>query len=116
MAGNDIVLRFSRRYSMGHRLVSDAAPKCRVPHGHDELVTVDIASATNAALDPATNMLVEFDVAKGRWFEWIDSALDHSFHIGDNDPLIGYFSSNEPDLTPRLLVTPGDPTTEVRAA
>ena len=116
MPEHDLKLRFSRRYSMGHRLVSGVAPKCRIPHGHDEVVTVDIASANDAALDPETNMLVEFEVAKGRWFEWIDSAVDHSFHIGDNDPLIGYFRDNEPELTARLLVTPGDPTTEVRAA
>ncbi len=112
----DIVLRFSRRYSMGHRLTSGAAPNCRVPHGHDEVVTVDIASASNAGLDPETHMLVEFEQAKGRWFEWIDGAVDHSFHIGDGDPLVRYFRDREPALVGRLLVTPGDPTTELRAA
>ncbi len=112
----DIILRFSRRYAMAHRLTSGAAPNCRVPHGHDEVVTVDIASTTGAGLDPETNMLVEFEKAKGRWFEWIDSAVDHSFHLGDADPLIEYFRQNEPELLPKLLVTPGDPTTEIRAA
>jgi 6-pyruvoyltetrahydropterin/6-carboxytetrahydropterin synthase len=113
---HDIVLRFSRRYAMGHRLISGAAPNCRVPHGHDEVVTVDIASASNASLDPDTNMLVEFEYAKGSWFEWIDSRVDHSFHISDQDPLIDFFRSNEPEMLTRLLVTPGDPTTELRAA
>lgn len=112
----DIVLRFSRRYAMAHRLTSGAAPNCRVPHGHDEVVTIDITSASGAGLDPDTNMLVEFEHAKGRWFEWIDGAVDHSFHLGDRDPLIGYFKESEPELLPKLLITPGDPTTEIRAA
>ncbi|MFP6874795.1 MAG: 6-carboxytetrahydropterin synthase [Verrucomicrobiales bacterium] len=113
---HDIILRFSRRYSMAHRLTSGAAPNCCVPHGHDEIVTVDITRASCSELDPATNMLVEFDQAKGRWFEWIDHCVDHTFHIGDNDPLISYFREHEPALIPKLLITPGDPTTELRAA
>ncbi len=109
-------LRFSRRYSMGHRLVSGAAPNCRVPHGHDEVVTVDIEHRTNEGLDPETNMLAEFDRVKRRWFRWLDGQVDHSFHVSDRDPLLGYFQEHEKDLLPRLLVTPGDPTTEIRAA
>ncbi|MEM9479870.1 MAG: 6-carboxytetrahydropterin synthase [Verrucomicrobiota bacterium] len=109
-------LRFSRRYAMAHRLTSGAAPNCSIPHGHDEVVTVEIASDSNAALDPATNMLAEFGSVKGRWFEWIDKAVDHSFHLADTDPLIGFFRENEPHQLARLLITPGDPTTEIRAA
>lgn len=101
---------------MGHRLISGAAPNCRVPHGHDEVVTVDIASANNDGLDPETNMLVEFEQAKGRWFEWIDDSVDHSFHVSDADPLIAFFTDKEPELLPKFLITPGDPTTELRAA
>ena len=115
-ASHGFTLRFSRRYSMAHRLTSGAAPNCAIPHGHDEVVTVDIVENTNAGLDPETNMLVEFEQVKRRWFEWIDSAVDHSFHLGDRDPLIAYFQENEPALVARLLVTPGDPTTELRAA
>ena len=109
-------LRFSRRYSMAHRLMSGAAPNCGIPHGHDEVVTADIVEDANRGLDPETNMLVEFDQVKRRWFKWIDGAVDHSFQIGDEDPLIAYFQNNEPLLVARLLVTPGDPTTEMRAA
>lgn len=101
---------------MAHRLTSGAAPNCRVPHGHDEIVTADITRASCSELNPATNMLVEFDDAKGRWFEWIDHCVDHTFHIGDNDPLISYFREHEPAILPKLLITPGDPTTELRAA
>ncbi|MBL9150872.1 MAG: 6-carboxytetrahydropterin synthase [Verrucomicrobiales bacterium] len=114
--GFGFTLRFSRRYSMAHRLISGVAPNCRVPHGHDEVVTVDIVENSNAGLDEKTNMLVEFEQVKGRWFKWIDKAVDHSFHLGDGDPLVAYFRENEPDMLPRLLITPGDPTTEIRAA
>ena len=61
-------------------------------------------------------MLAEFDRVKRRWFQWIDQVVDHSFHISDGDPLLGFFRENEPELLARLLVTPGDPTTEIRAA
>lgn len=111
----DFTLRFSRRYSMAHRLTSGAAPNCSVPHGHDEVVTVEVASDSNATLNPATNMLVEFDAVKRRWFEWIDRAVDHSFHLNEGDPLVDYFREREPELLPRLLLTVGDPTTEIRA-
>ena len=112
----DFRLRFSRRYSMGHRLTSGAAPNCKVPHGHDEIVTVDIVHVSNGSLDPETNMLAEFDRVKRRWFRWLDAVVDHSFHISDGDKLLGFFREHEPELLPRLLVTPGDPTTEIRAA
>lgn len=113
---HDFTLRFSRRYSMGHRLISDAAPNCRVPHGHDEVVTVELVKEGNGGLDPRTNMLVEFDQAKRRWFDWIDGEVDHSFHLNEGDPLVGFFREREPHLLGRLLLTPGDPTTEIRAA
>ena len=101
---------------MAHRLTSGVAPNCAIPHGHDEVVTVNIVEKADQGLDAETNMLVEFDVVKRRWFEWIDSAVDHSFHLGEGDPLITYFRENEPGLLTRLLITPGDPTTEIRAA
>ncbi len=114
--GYGFALEFNRRYSMAHRLNSGIAPNCQVPHGHDEVVTVELAEKSNAGLDPETNMLVEFSRIKGRWFQWIDKSVDHSFHLGHKDPLITYFKENEAHLIPKLLVTPGDPTTELRAA
>ena len=101
---------------MAHRLNSGVAPNCSVPHGHDEVVTVDIGARESGGLDPETNMLVEFDQVKRRWFEWIDKAVDHSFHLAETDPLVGYFRENEPHLLSRLLITPGDPTTEIKTA
>ncbi len=114
--GFGFALEFNRRYSMAHRLNSGVAPNCQVPHGHDEVVTVELAESSNAGLDPETQMLVEFSRIKGRWFQWIDKSVDHSFHLGEEDPLISYFQENESHLVSKLLVTPGDPTTELRAA
>ena len=98
---------------MGHRLISGAAPNCKIPHGHDEVVTVEIASNKNRKLDTDTNMLVEFEEAKGLWFDWIDESVDHSFHVSSKDPIFEYFKENEPDLLSLLLIIPGDPTTEI---
>ena len=113
---SDFTLQFERRYSMAHRLLSGAAPRCSVPHGHNEVVTVDIVANNERPLDSDTNMLAEFSVVKKRWFHWIDEMVDHSFQIADTDPLIGYFREHEPKTLLRCLITPGDPTTEMRAA
>tara|TARA_R110002096_G_scaffold114770_1_gene248775 strand:- start:18821 stop:19366 length:546 start_codon:yes stop_codon:yes gene_type:complete len=111
---HSFVLKFDRRYSMAHRLNSGVAPNCQIPHGHDEVVSVEVAGSRD--LDPDTNMLAEFSQVKGRWFDWVDRGVDHSFHLGESDPLIAYFQENEPHLLRKILVTPGDPTTEIRAA
>ena len=113
---SDFTLQFERRYSMAHRLLSGAAPRCSVPHGHNEVVVVDIVADNERPLDTDTNMLAEFGAVKKRWFNWIDKHVDHSFQISDTDPLIDYFREHEPERLPRLLITPGDPTTEIRAA
>ena len=68
------------------------------------------------AWDAVPESLAEFDRVKRRWFRWIDGAVDHSFHLSHTDPLIEFFREREPELLSRLLVTPGDPTTEIRAA
>ena len=109
-------LQFERRYSMAHRLLSGAAPRCSVPHGHNEVVVVEIVASDERTLNPSTNMLAEFSVVKKRWFQWIDKTVDHSFHIADSDPLIAYFRDHEPETLARCLITPGDPTTEILAA
>ena len=49
----------------------------------------------------------------------LESALcgiANTFHVSSKDPIIEYFKENEPDLLSRLLITPGDPTTEIRSA
>ena len=101
---------------MAHRLLSGAAPRCSVPHGHNELVVVDIVASEERPFDKSTNMLAEFGAVKKRWFHWIDKQVDHSFQIADSDPLIEFFREHEPERMERLLITPGDPTTEIRTA
>ena len=109
-------LVFTRRYSMAHRLMADARSKCAVPHGHNELVTVKLQAIAARRLDGVANMVEPFEIAKGCWNRWIDEEVDHALQLSDRDPLIGYFREHEPDRLARLLVTPGDPTTEMLAA
>ena len=108
-------LEFSRRYAMAHRLLSEASPKCVTPHGHNETVTVRLASAAQFRFGGA-NMEAPFEAAKGRWKEWIDTHVDHAFQLNAADPLIGFFRDNEPARLARLMVFDGDPTTEALAA
>ena len=108
-------LEFTRRYAMAHRLLSDASPKCVTPHGHNETVTVRLASAARFRFGGA-NMGTPFEAAKGRWKQWIDGHVDHAFQLNAADPLIGFFRANEPARLPRLMVFDGDPTTEALAA
>ncbi|MFC7047702.1 6-pyruvoyl trahydropterin synthase family protein [Emcibacter nanhaiensis] len=107
---------FTRRYSMSHRLYSLKDSRCFVPHGHNEFVKVYLSRPENDALDGDTNMMAPFDTLKKTWHQWVDNHLDHSLHLSDKDPLIGFFRDNEPENLAHLLVTPGDPTTEALAA
>jgi len=113
-------LVFSRRYAMAHRLLADASnveggDKCATPHGHNETVTVTLHAINPTAFDGARNMVERFETAKSTWHRWIDDQVDHAFQLGAGDPLLGFFREHEPERLPRLLVTFGDPTTEVLA-
>lgn len=107
-------LTFSRRYAMAHRLLS-GSDKCAVPHGHNEIVTVRLQATAPARLDGIANMVEPFERAKGMWHRWIDDAVDHALQLSQTDPLIGWFEAREPHRLGRLLLTPGDPTTEILA-
>ncbi|WP_336945883.1 6-carboxytetrahydropterin synthase [Asaia sp. HN010] len=109
-------LSFTRRFSMGHRLITGSSERCAIPHGHNEFVTVTLQAREPARLDGARNMVVPFAEAKARWHDFIDTRLDHAFQISSSDPLLGWFLANEPARVDRLVVTPGDPTTELMAA
>ena len=109
-------LVFNRRFAMAHRLISGLSEKCAVPHGHNEVVTVTLRAVSPAPLDGGANMVVPFERAKATWHRWIDDRVDHSLHLSAKDPLLEWFAAREPHRLPRILVTPGDPTTEVVAA
>lgn len=108
-------LEFTRRYAMAHRLLATASEKCRIPHGHNEYVT--------ARLDPIapfrfseSNSAAPFETVKRRWRAWIDESVDHTLHLAEADPLIGYFRQHEPAQLGQIMTFPGDPTTEALAA
>lgn len=108
-------LVFTRRYSMGHRL-RRSGPKCAVPHGHNSYVKVTLAGDKPTPIDGGRNDVAPFGFAKARWHAWIDNHVDHALHLDESDPLLAFFRENEPELCARLLVVPGDPTTEMLAA
>jgi len=107
-----MIFKFTRRYCMAHRLIQGgASSKCGIVHGHNELVIVECRPT--AEFKPGPNMSMDFGDAKSVWHDWIDNAVDHSFQLGDEDPLLPWFIENEPHRLPRIMVTPGDPTTEM---
>ena len=107
-------LEFTRRFAMAHRLLADPSSKCAVPHGHNEFVTVTLA--TDARPDwGGANMAAPFERLKTRWPGWIDGAVDHALQLDRDDPLVGFFRAHEPERLPRLMLFEGDPTTEAAA-
>lgn len=108
-----LALRFRRRFSMAHRLPSGPAKKCASPHGHDEYVSVELVAARPERLDGQGNMVVEFGRAKSRWHRFVDERLDHALQLSASDPLLAIAREH---FDWRLVVTPGDPTTELMAA
>jgi 6-pyruvoyltetrahydropterin/6-carboxytetrahydropterin synthase len=108
-------LVFSRRFAMAHRLIAGASEKCAVPHGHNEIVTVTLTARRPEPLDGHANMVLPFERAKATWHRWIDGYVDHALQLSGADPLIEWFAQHEPQRLDRILVTPGDPTTEALA-
>jgi 6-pyruvoyltetrahydropterin/6-carboxytetrahydropterin synthase len=108
-------LVFSRRYSMAHRFIAGNSEKCAVPHGHNEIVTVHLKAVDPSPLDGVNNMVEPFERAKARWHRWVDDYVDHALQLSEADPLLEWFVRHEPHRVSRILVTPGDPTTEALA-
>jgi 6-pyruvoyltetrahydropterin/6-carboxytetrahydropterin synthase len=108
-------LEFTRRYAMAHRLLTTKSPKCAIPHGHNEFVTVRLEPPAPFKFSD-TNSAAPFEQVKRRWHAWIDEHVDHALHLGESDPLIGYFRDNEPALLKQIMTFQGDPTTEALAA
>lgn len=108
-------LVFTRRYSMAHRLIAGLSEKCATPHGHNEFVTVRLQATEPSRMDGDTNMVEPFERAKAQWHRWIDNHVDHAFQLSDADPLLDWFRQHEPARQSRIMITPGDPTTEMLA-
>jgi len=107
-------IRFTRRFSMAHRLITDAASKCAVPHGHNEFVHVTLRADRDITFGGA-NYVASFEQLKGRWHRFIDDAVDHAFQLNRTDPLVEWFRAHEPQRLPRLMLFDGDPTSEALA-
>ena len=102
---------------MAHRLISGASVKCSVPHGHNEFIRVFLQSSSSAfRLDGKENMVMLFEDIKRQWHFFIDNHVDHAFQMNESDPLLKFFEKEEPAKLSRLLLTPGDPTTEMLCA
>ncbi|MGE0741589.1 MAG: 6-pyruvoyl tetrahydropterin synthase family protein [Hyphomonadaceae bacterium] len=108
-------LEFTRRYAMAHRLLATDSPKCGIPHGHNEFVTVRLDPTQRFAFS-AKNSAAPFELVKRRWHQWIDDHVDHCLHLGEDDPLIGFFAAHEPERLAQIMTFQGDPTTEALAA
>src|SRR5690606_27191851 len=81
-----------------------------------EFVIARLAAVRPGRLDGEANMVEPFAQAKGLWHRWIDDHVDHALQLSETDPLLAYFRTHEPATAARVLVCPGDPTTEVLAA
>lgn len=108
-------LIFTRRFAMAHRLIHGSSEICATPHGHNEEVKVYLKSHNIKPLDGQMNVVVPFERAKTTWHRFIDQSVDHAFQLAENDPLVDWFKQYEPARLPKLLITPGDPTTELLA-
>lgn len=115
MPAGTLNLVFKRRFAMGHRLIAAGSETCALPHGHNEIVTVRLRPAHPARLDGEANMVMSFARAKATWHRWIDDHVDHALQLSKTDPLLEWFLACEPTRARRIVVTPGDPTTEIMA-
>ena len=108
-------LEFTRRYAMAHRLLATKSPRCAIPHGHNEFVTVRLEPFAPFRFGDA-NSVAPFEDVKRRWHQWIDEHVDHTLHLDESDPLIAYFREHEPQRLTQIMTFQGDPTTEALAA
>jgi 6-pyruvoyltetrahydropterin/6-carboxytetrahydropterin synthase len=108
-------LEFTRRYAMAHRLLATKSPKCAIPHGHNEFVTVRLDPLKSFSFS-AANSAAPFEEVKRRWHGWIDEHVDHTLHLAETDPLLTYFRDHEPARLTQVMTFQGDPTTEALAA
>lgn len=72
-------------FCYGHRLMHYEG-KCRVPHGHNGKVAIDLASDTLDAL----GMVLDFTEIKRVVQRWIDDTLDHRMLLRRDDPLAAW--------------------------
>lgn len=108
-------IEISRKWEGSHRLISgvNKGTLCSLPHGHTWKVTAFFEAIAPFNLDGHSNVLILFSDLKKRWHHWIDNHIDHSIFLNSTDPLISFLQKENPQS--RIVVTPGDPTTEMIA-
>lgn len=103
-------IQIRHNFETAHRLHGAGSPvKCMSIHGHSWWVTVTIEGSE---LD-ATGMLVEFGAFKRVWRDYLDTNVDHSLVLHEDDPMGAAVRGVYPES--RLLLLPESPTTEVIA-
>lgn len=100
-------LEIEHNAEAAHRFfLTECSPKCHSIHGHSWQVILTLrAEKLNQQ-----GMVVEFGELKAAWRSWLDTYLDHSLMLHQNDPMVQAVLSVNPQS--RLFLTPEDPTTE----
>lgn len=102
-------LKFRYRFEAAHRFVNSASVQCMTPHGHTWHATLHLEAKRNE-LDE-NDMVAEFSQLKSYWKKLITEVFDHSYMCNEEDALIPVLKTTHSEC--RLLVFPGDPTTEL---
>jgi 6-pyruvoyltetrahydropterin/6-carboxytetrahydropterin synthase len=77
------------QFCYGHRLMQYQG-KCRVPHGHNAKVAIDLEAETLDSL----GMVIDFTNIKRVLQGWIDANLDHRMLLRQDDPLAKWLQDN----------------------
>ena len=93
-------------FCYGHRLM-DYEGKCRVPHGHNGVVEIELQAE---ALD-RRGMVYDFGEIKDAVKAWLDRELDHRMLLRDDDPLAAVLK----DMGEPCLLMKENPTAEAIA-
>jgi 6-pyruvoyltetrahydropterin/6-carboxytetrahydropterin synthase len=93
-------------FCYGHRLM-DYEGKCRVPHGHNGVVEIELQAE---ALD-RRGMVYDFGEIKDAVKTWLDRELDHRMLLRADDPLAAVLK----DMGEPCLLMKENPTAEAIA-
>jgi 6-pyruvoyltetrahydropterin/6-carboxytetrahydropterin synthase len=93
-------------FCYGHRLM-DYEGKCRVPHGHNGVVEIELQAE---ALD-RRGMVYDFGEIKDAVKAWLDRELDHRMLLRADDPLAAVLK----DMGEPCLLMKENPTAEAIA-
>ena len=66
------------------------------------LFEVRLSALETVSLDGKANMVLPFARLKKRWHAFVDGYLDHSLHLGLDDPLIDYFKEKRQKGYPKF--------------